>query len=214
MGAQFSSLESNLLVTSLKHFELMIIWSFFSFTLLICYLVVFYQTGRVLFAGDQQFGVLLMGSTWNETCQSETDGCLSIIILLLGGRIGEQFVGQNNRFYGNPGLMVTRKQPFESSQHEENVPTEFFQFSNETWSWKDRVRNSSIHIDYDLITKTCIQRLTGEHPDSRPYYVVYHADTTVGFANQFRALSGVFLVALVTGRRLRSSNRVDGFICS
>ena len=43
----------------------------------------------------------------------------------------------------------------------------------------------------------------GEDEDSQPFYVVYNVDSTVGFANQFRALSGVFLVALASGRRLR-----------
>lgn len=37
-------------------------------------------------------------------------------------------------------------------------------------------------------------------------YMVYIVDNTVGFANQFRALSGVFLLSLVSGRRLRSKH--------
>ena len=92
---------------------------------------------------------------------------------------------------------------------EEQKPTESFHFSNETWSWKELVRNGSVEIDYDIITKACLRRLTGNDPDSSPYYVVYHADSTVGFANQFRAFAGVFLVALVTGRRLRSRIEKD-----
>lgn len=59
-------------------------------------------------------------------------------------------------------------------------------------------------IDYDKIAAAALRRFNGEDEDSQPFYVVYNVDSTVGFANQFRALSGIFLIALVSGRRLRS----------
>ena len=65
------------------------------------------------------------------------------------------------------------------------------------WKW-------SGGIDYDNVTKACLKRLSGGDPDSSSLFVVYHVDSTVGFANQFRSLMGVFLVALVSGRQLRS----------
>lgn len=105
-------------------------------------------------------------------------------------------------------------------QHHGNIPLNITKWKNKNQrnhfisrtrhgrgrSW---FRNGSVEIDYDRITKACLRRLTGNDPDSSPYYVVYHADSTVGFANQFRAFAGVFLVALVTGRRLRSRIEKD-----
>ena len=49
-----------------------------------------------------------------------------------------------------------------------------------------------------------LERLKGNGVDKTALYIVYLVDTAVGFANQFRALSSVFLLALVSGRRLRS----------
>lgn len=92
---------------------------------------------------------------------------------------------------------------------EEQKPTESFHFSNETWSWKELVRNGSVEIDYDRITKACLRRLTGNDLIRVRIMLYTNADSTVGFANQFRAFAGVFLVALVTGRRLRSRIEKD-----
>ena len=65
------------------------------------------------------------------------------------------------------------------------------------WKWSGA-------IDYENVTKACLKRLSGGDPDSSSLFVVYHVDSTVGFANQFRSLMGVFLIALTSGRQLRS----------
>ena len=65
------------------------------------------------------------------------------------------------------------------------------------WKW-------SGGIDYENVTKACLRRLSGGDPDSSTSFVVYHVDSTVGFANQFRSLMGVFLIALTSGCQLRS----------
>ena len=104
---------------------------------------------------------------------------------------------------------ASRKFPFEFNKMEEQRPTKPFHFHNETWSWNKLIRNNSIRIDYDKVTKACLQKLTGEERGSSPYYTIYQVDSTVGFANQFRALVGVFLIALVTDRRLRSRTKYN-----
>ena len=68
---------------------------------------------------------------------------------------------------------------------------------NKRWDWNDG-------IDYGAIAKAVLKRMNGGDPDSQPYYIVYNVDYTVGFANQFRALCSVFLMAVVSGRKLRS----------
>lgn len=71
------------------------------------------------------------------------------------------------------------------------------------WKWTGS-------INYEQVTKACLMRLQNGAPSSSSsslsssYYVVYNVDSTVGFANQFRSLTGIFLIALVSGRRLRS----------
>ena len=69
-------------------------------------------------------------------------------------------------------------------------------------------------IDYDAIAAAVLKRFRGEDKDSQPYYIVYNVDYTVGFANQFRSLSGIFLIALVSGRRLRSMMLLISLIIS
>lgn len=59
-------------------------------------------------------------------------------------------------------------------------------------------------VDYDVLSSRVLERLLGNGVDMKALYIVYIVDNTVGFANQFRALSGVFLLSLVSGRRLRS----------
>lgn len=69
-------------------------------------------------------------------------------------------------------------------------------------------------IDYDAIAAAVLKRFRGEDEDSQPYYIVYNVDYTVGFANQFRSLSGIFLIALASGRRLRSMMLLKSLIVS
>ena len=57
------------------------------------------------------------------------------------------------------------------------------------------------NVDYDRVTNNCVNRFR----NAMPYYVTYRVESTVGFANQFRSLIGVFLIALVSNRRLRSA---------
>lgn len=57
-------------------------------------------------------------------------------------------------------------------------------------------------VDYNRVTNNCVNRFR----NALPYYVIYHVDSTVGFANQFRSLVGVFLIALVSNRRLLSAS--------
>ena len=71
--------------------------------------------------------------------------------------------------------------------------------SNVYWKWNDG-------IDYEGIAKAALKRMNGGDEDSQPYYIVYHVDSNVGFANQFRSLCGLFLIALVSGRKFRSRN--------
>ena len=61
-------------------------------------------------------------------------------------------------------------------------------------------------VDYDVLSSRVLERLLGNGVDMKALYIVYVVDNTVGFANQFRALSGVFLLSLVSGRRLRSTH--------
>ena len=60
-------------------------------------------------------------------------------------------------------------------------------------------------VDYEVLSSRVLERLLGNGVDMKALYIVYIVDNTVGFANQFRALSGVFLLSLVSGRRLRST---------
>lgn len=60
-------------------------------------------------------------------------------------------------------------------------------------------------VDYEVLSSRVLERLLGNGVDMKALYMVYIVDNTVGFANQFRALSGVFLLSLVSGRRLRST---------
>ena len=69
-------------------------------------------------------------------------------------------------------------------------------------------------MEYDVIAAAVLERLRRDEKDSQPYYVVYNVDYTVGFANQFRSLSGIFLIALVSGRRLRSMMLLISLIIS
>ena len=78
-------------------------------------------------------------------------------------------------------------------------PTEAPFDPNERWNWNDG-------IDYDAIAKAVLKRMNGGDPDSQPYYIVYNVDYSVGFANQFRSLCSIFLMAVVTGRKLRSES--------
>lgn len=57
-------------------------------------------------------------------------------------------------------------------------------------------------VDYNRVTSNCVNRFRS----ALPFYVIYHVEPTVGFANQFRSLIGVFLIALVSNRRLRSTS--------
>ena len=88
------------------------------------------------------------------------------------------------------------------------IPTTELPFNaNDTWKWENDIGKYYLYllnVDYDAISERVLNRLNGKDPDCEPYYVVYSVDSTVGFANQFRSFSGVFLLALVSGRRLRS----------
>ena len=67
--------------------------------------------------------------------------------------------------------------------------------------WTDWYSSHTLSsVDYDRVTANCVNRFR----NAVPYYVIYRVESTVGFANQFRSLMGVFLIALVSNRRLRS----------
>ena len=70
-----------------------------------------------------------------------------------------------------------------------------------------RLIGISLSTDYDVLAGRVLERLRGNGVDRKALYMVYIVDNTVGFANQFRALSGIFLLSLVSGRRLRSIRR-------
>lgn len=65
------------------------------------------------------------------------------------------------------------------------------------WKWNDG-------NDYDAIARAVLKRMNGGDEDSQPYYIIYNVDSTVGFANQFRSLCSLFLLAVASGRKFRS----------
>lgn len=146
---------------------------------------------------------------------------------------GKEHLVISQPFLSNPSLTESTQQPLsqkstrnvqmnthvqpsvqmnENKQTMEEIPTkplstekeELQEIPEDTlWKWTGS-------INYEQVTKACLMRLQNGAPSSSSsslsssYYVVYNVDSTVGFANQFRSLTGIFLIALVSGRRLRS----------
>ena len=132
---------------------------------------------------------------------------------------GKEHLVISQPFLSNSSLVEDAQQPIsqkstkevqmnENKQTMEEIPTKSLSTekeesqevpANTLWKWTGS-------IDYKQVTKACLKRLQNGAPSSSSssYYVVYNVDSTVGFANQFRSLTGIFLIALVSGRRLRS----------